>query len=133
MQEIWKDIEDYEGLYQVSNLGNVKSLPKTRNIGFSNAKEYISKDRILKTGGKRYEIVVLYKNKKTKTYPVHKLVAEHFLENPNNYPCVNHIDGNKKNNKIDNLEFCTISQNTKRAYDLGLKKAVNRYTKNKCS
>ena len=91
------------------------------------------KEKILKTGGKRYEIVVLYKNKKPKTFPIHKLVAEYFLENPNNYYCVNHKDGNKLNNNIENLEWCTISENTKHAYDLGLKKAVNRYTKNKCN
>ena len=133
MEEIWKDIKGYEGLYQVSNLGNVKSLPKIRNTGLLNAKSYKTKEKILKTGGKRYEIVVLYKNKKPKTFPIHKLVAEYFLENPNNYYCVNHKDGNKLNNNIENLEWCTISENTKHAYDLGLKKAVNRYTKNKCN
>ena len=58
MEEIWKDIKGYEGLYQVSNLGNVKSLPKIRNTGLLNAKSYKSKEKILKTGGKRYEIVV---------------------------------------------------------------------------
>lgn len=125
MQEIWKDIKDYEGLYQISNLGRVKSLPKIRKANH----DYISKEKYLKFGGKRYNIVVLYKNKKAKTFTVHKLVALHFIDNPENKSCVNHKDGNKLNNNVHNLEWCSISENTKHAYDNGLKISVNRYTK----
>lgn len=92
MEEIWKDIKGYEGLYKISNLGKVKTLRS---------------NRILKGTGVEYKEVVLYKNKKAKTFYVHRLVAEHFIENPNNYSCVNHKDENKMNNNANNLEWCT--------------------------
>ena len=97
MEEIWKDIEGYEGLYQVSNLGRVKSL--RRNI--------ILRQGITRNG---YEIVNLYKNK-SKYFLIHRLVANVFIPNPNNYPIVNHKDENKLNNCVDNLEWCTQKYN----------------------
>ena len=111
MKEIWRDIKNYEGLYQVSNLGNVKSLRK--NI-------------ILKGGlvGIGYYSVNLCKNKNHKSTKIHKLVAQTFIPNPNNYPCINHKDGNKTNNCVDNLEWCTHSYNNKEAYRIGLKKSL---------
>lgn len=96
MQEIWKDIEGYEKLYQVSNLGNVKSL-RTNTI--------------LKTGNGEYKKVILCNNGNRKTIAVHRLVAEAFIPNPNNYPQVNHKDENKHNNCIYNLEWCTKEYN----------------------
>ena len=119
--KIWKDIPDYEGLYQVSNFGEVKSLPKIRNVFSSN---YIAKERILKPAlnDSGYKIVVLTKNKKSKSLRVHRLVALAFIPNLENKPQVNHKDGNKLNNHIDNLEWCTNSENEIHAYKLGLKK-----------
>jgi hypothetical protein len=119
--KIWKDIPEYEGLYQVSNFGEVKSLSKPRNV-FNSC--YIAKERILKPAlnDKGYKVVVLTKNKKHKTFRVHRLVALAFINNYESKPQVNHIDGNKLNNNIENLEWCTNGENEKHAYKLGLKK-----------
>jgi len=102
--EIWKDIKGYEGIYKISNYGNVKSL----NFNRTN-KEKLLKNRIVNEG---YVQVVLYKNSKRKAYYVHCLVANHFIENPNNLPEVNHKDGNKQNNNVDNLEWVTSKENS---------------------
>lgn len=98
MQEVWKDIKGYEGLYQISNFGKVKSL-------YSN--------KILKNGnnGKGYLFVFLCKDKNSKRFYIHRLVAVHFLPLIGNKTQVNHIDGNKNNNKVDNLEWCTNKEN----------------------
>lgn len=102
MIEVWKDIEGYDGLYQVSNLGRVKSL--------SNDKD--KKEKILKAGKiKGYLQVILYKNSKMKHYYVHRLVAQTFIPNPDNLQCINHEDENKENNCVENLEWCTIQYN----------------------
>ena len=93
MEEIWKDIEGYEDLYQVSNMGRVKSL--TRNI--------ILKNQIVRNG---YEGVVLSVNNIRKGYYIHRLVATAFIPNPDNLPQVNHRDENPSNNRVDNLEWC---------------------------
>ena len=113
--ETWKDIEGYEGLYQVSDFGEVRSLGMWTNIhgGF---KRFL-KGRVLKPSKDRggYLYVLLYKNGNRKTYKVHRLVAQAFLPNPNNLPEVNHIDENKENNKVCsgmvNLEWCTTKYN----------------------
>jgi hypothetical protein len=98
--EIWKDIEGYEGLYQVSNLGNVKSLYTNKNLSY------------IKCGRDReYLSVSLSKDKKLKIYYIHRLVAETFIDNPNNYPYVNHKDENKQNNCVNNLEWCSPKYN----------------------
>lgn len=104
-EEIWKDIEDYEGLYQVSSFGKIKSLPRNTTI----KKARILKPSIDKDG---YYKVPLSKNGIIKRCFVHRLVAQTFLENKNNYPVVNHKDENKQNNNVDNLEFCSIKYNT---------------------
>lgn len=103
--EIWKDIEGYEGLYQVSNLGRVKSL--------GNGNSNKSKNKTLKQqlSHKGYPMIGLCKNGKPKRFSVHRLVAEAFLPNPNNYDQVNHKDENKTNNCISNLEWCTPQYN----------------------
>lgn len=123
MTEIWKDIKDFEGLYQISNLGKVKSLPRyVKNIhGQRIVKEKILKNQINKKG---YYSVVLRKNNKSYTKEIHRLIGIAFIENKNNYSCINHIDGNKLNNKLDNLEWCSYKHNINEAYRLGL----NRYT-----
>ena len=104
--EEWRDIEGYEGLYQISNLGRVKSFPNCKRKTI----------RILKPGnnrtGRGYLFIFLHKNKQKKRFYVHRLVAEAFLENPNNYPCINHKDENKENNNVNNLEWCTYLYNS---------------------
>lgn len=112
MQEEWRDIKDYEGLYQVSNLGRVK-----RVFGFtSNGKRCNSK--ILKQtfykspNNSGYYRIGLCKSAKRKMYSVHRLVAQAFIPNPDNLPQVNHKDENTKNNCVDNLEWCTCQYNT---------------------
>ena len=104
--EIWKDIEGYEGLYQVSNLGRVKSLGN----GNSNA----SKEKILKPGKNRenYLLVVLNKNGERRTCSVHRLVANAFIPNPNNKPCVDHVNTIRVDNRVDNIRWCTYKENS---------------------
>jgi hypothetical protein len=115
--EIWNDVEGYENLYQISNYGKVKSLSHINNLGKLRP-ECILKDRFTDRG---YNTAVLYNNGKPKTYKVHRLVAKAFIENISNKPHVNHIDGDKKNNFVDNLEWVTISENQKHAFRTGLK------------
>ena len=100
--EEWRDIKGYEGAYQVSSYGRIRSRFK------------ILKKQKHKQG---YELVGLSKNGITKRYLVHRLVAEAFIKNVDNKPEVNHIDGNKLNNDLSNLEWVTRSENTKKAYD----------------
>lgn len=108
--EVWKDIEGFEGRYQVSDCGNVKSL------SFRNQK--ISKNLAQKTNNQGYKIVQLCKRKRNMPFLVHRLVAMAFVDNPNNYPIVNHKDENPLNNHVDNLEWCTHSYN--RIYSMNM-------------
>ena len=101
--EEWRDIKGYEGLYQISNKGNIKSLNYKRT-----GKEKIREGTIDNTG---YKIISLCKNGKVKKYLIHRLVAEAFLPNPDNLPQVNHKDENKLNNNVENLEWCTQEYN----------------------
>lgn len=108
MKEIWKDIEGYEGLYQVSNMGRVKSLMFRNNICS------IPRERIMSfTIRSGYRVIVLRKNRRRKSQQVHRLVAKAFIPNPNNLPIVNHKDFNKQNNNVQNLEWCTQKENVK--------------------
>ena len=109
--EVWKDVVGYEGLYQISSCGEVKSLDKEINL--SNGGAYIKPGKMLlkhedKDG---YLTVTLYRNRMPKTLKIHRLVALAFLENPNNLLQVNHKDENKKNNHVDNLEWCDCKYN----------------------
>lgn len=128
-KEIWKDIKDFEGLYQVSNLGRIKRLPKkVYNNGLKNKNKYfISKEIILKpsTISKGYKGVILTKDKKRYPKKVHRLVAQEFIPNPENKPQINHIDCNKTNNSVENLEWCTNSENQIHAYKHGLNNCIN--------
>ena len=102
-EEIWKPIKDYEGLYEVSNLGRVKSL-NYRGTG---------KERILKNTERSngYLAIGLIKNGKTKMFRVHRLVAEAFIPNPENKPCVDHINTIKNDNRVENLRWVTCEEN----------------------
>lgn len=106
--EIWKNIKDYEGLYQVSNLGRVKSMDRiiTRKDGISQFRKGIIKTPKINSDG--YHTVTLSKNGNNKTLGIHILVARHYIPNPENKSEVNHIDFNRKNNRVDNLEWCNI-------------------------
>lgn len=107
MEEIWKDIKGYEGLYQVSNLGRVRSVDRLDSANHK-LKGRIKSTSIRPNG---YENVILCKNSKSKGYSVHRLVAQAFILNPENKPQINHIDENKANNKVSNLEWVTRKEN----------------------
>lgn len=106
MIEIWKDVPGFEGLYQVSNTGKVKSFRKSSKYG--SQPEYMLNPTINNTG---YAQVTLYDNTKRSKFSVHRLVAQLFIPNPDNLPQINHKDENKLNNHVDNLEWCTASYN----------------------
>lgn len=112
MKEVWKPIKNYEGLYEVSNLGRIKSLArKVNDYRGKNTRTLPSKIMNNVDNGNGYEYVTLVKNKKRKNYYIHRLVAFTFLPNPNNYEYVNHLDYNTKNNIVSNLELCTQKNN----------------------
>lgn len=104
--EIWRPVKGYEGLYEVSNFGRVRAL---HYKGSKNLNIKIMKQKLTRFG---YYEVALNKNKTPKTFKVHRLVAEAFIPNPNNYPIINHKDECKTNNKVENLEWCTYKHNT---------------------
>lgn len=110
MDEIWKDIEGFEGLYQVSNLGRVKSLERY-NIGIKNKS---INERYLKQSpdGNGYLMVWLYKGTKRKTMKVHRLVAEAFIPNPKQKPQIDHINAIRQDNRVENLRWCTEKENS---------------------
>lgn len=121
MNEIWKDITGLEGIYQISNLGRVKSLERKRKGPYNrimHLKEKIIKGRAVGIG---YYAVQIERDGSKKNNKIHKLVAEHFISNPENKPCVNHINGIKTDNRVENLEWVTHSENNQHAYDKGLK------------
>ena len=118
--ELWKDVQGYEKLYQVSNFGRVKSLSRINNLGKSK-RECILGNRLNDRG---YHTAVLYNNGKSKTFKVHQLVGMAFIENPLSKPHINHLDGIKGNNCVENLEWVTISENQKHAFKIGLNKAT---------
>ena len=109
--EIWKDVVGYKGIYQISNLGNVKSLSRLIKTNHKNGR--LSKERFLKPDTEKdgYLIVTLSKDNNPKKHKIHRLVAIHFVENPENKPCVNHVFGNKKDNRFWKLEWSTIPEN----------------------
>lgn len=127
MDEVWKDIPGFENLYQISNYGKVKSLSRKcpSPYGF-----YFTKEKILKSSkNQKGYLTIKLNNKKTNykhSFPIHRLVAIAFIPNPDNKPQVNHIDCNKTNNFVSNLEWCTNGENQLHAYKHGL----NHHSKN---
>lgn len=134
--EKWKPVKDFDGYY-ISNLGRVKS---TRS--FKGTQELILNGSFNQQG---YKTITMMRKKKVYTKTLHRLLANAFIPNPNKLPCINHKNGIKTDNKIDNLEWCTYSHNNKEAYKMGLKepawtnnfginhpnsKKVNQYDKN---
>ena len=109
-KEIWKDVPNLDG-YQVSNLGRIKMLEYTMKMPNGGNKHYKEKIKPQEKTRNGYLRVKCYKDKQTKRYLIHRLVAMAFLDNPNNYPQVNHKDENKENNRADNLEWCTLQYN----------------------
>jgi hypothetical protein len=109
-KEIWKDVLGYEEIYQVSNLGNVKSLQRLIRLGY---RPRIKKETILKNSIEfyGYYVVNLCKNLKHKKTKVHRIVAEAFIPNPENKPQINHKNGIKTDNCVENLEWCTNQEN----------------------
>lgn len=108
--EIWKYISDYEGFYKISNLGRVKSLSRKMFNGFG---YFVSKEKIIsqKISSKGYYSCALNKNNKSKHFLTHRLLAKEFINNPLNKKCVNHIDSERTNNKLENLEWVSHREN----------------------
>lgn len=122
--EEWLDISSYEGIYQVSNTGKIKILPREISNGY---RSYICKEKIMKQTKNKYGYMKV--SLLNKTVNIHRLVAKAFIPNPENKPEVNHKDGDKSNNNDWNLEWNTVSENTQHAYDNNLinKKGINHH------
>ena len=105
MQELWKDIQGYEGFYQISNFGNVRSLDRILDCG-----RHV-RGKVLRACGEPYLHIALTKNGVCKNHNIHRLVAQAFIPNPYSLPCINHKDENKHNNNVENLEWCTYEYN----------------------
>ena len=118
--EIWKDIPGYEGLYQASTLGNIRSLdkivPKWNKPYKRKVKGKILKKNLINGG---YLAISLHKNKEQKSYKISRLIAKTFIPNPNNKPEVNHINSIRTDDRVSNLEWCTRSENMLHSYKYG--------------
>ena len=124
--EIWRWIRGYEGLYQISNFGRVKSFPRKGSRGTKTTGFLIMKPLITRSG---YLYVSLKNKGAMQRFKLHRLVSQAFIENPENKQTVNHKDGNKFNNYVDNLEWATQDENNQHAIDTGLQKSgANRNT-----
>jgi len=115
--EEWVDVKGYESIYSISNKGRVKSLKRTC---IRNGLVYEMDEKLISINNKRYKNVILCKKSIKKDKLVHRLIAEAFIPNPYKKPFVNHIDGNKYNNSLDNLEWCTHKENQRHAVETGL-------------
>lgn len=117
-------ITNYEDLYLINGYGNIKSKDRKvkNNRGFRIIKGKMLKPKLDNHG---YLKIGLTKNKQQKSYFIHRLVAMTFIPNPSEYPIVNHINGNKLDNSIDNLEWCDAKHNIEHAYATGLKKGIS--------
>jgi len=117
--EIWKDIKGYEGLYQISNLGRVKSLSRLVLCKSRSKRQTKEKILLMQISSQGYSYLTLCKNNKLKSMRIHRLVALHFIPNPKNKPCVNHKNNIGVDNKVKNLEWCTQMENIHHAIKNG--------------
>lgn len=123
MKEIWKSIKGFEGHYEVSNLGNVRSLDRIVKHGKGDSVRRLKGKLLNKSLNVGYYAVGLRIDGNYKLVKVHRLVAGAFIDNPENKPCVNHKDRDRLNNKVDNLEWCTYKENSQHAFNLGVNSA----------
>jgi hypothetical protein len=127
MKEIWKDVKGYEGLYQISNEGRVKSLPKEHRYGRKYEKILKLGKTIKQRNGEDYPKVCLSKDGIVKYYNIHRLVATAFITNSNNKSEVNHKNGIKNDNRVQNLEWVTPKENSQHSWDIGLSKVTDKW------
>ena len=118
INEIWKEIPGYEGYFEVSNLGNFRSKDRIIKYKQNGTRLYPGKPLKVELMQDGYSRIVLMKEAIRKRYMCHRLVAETFIPNPNNLPYVNHKDGNRSNNYVDNLEWCTQSENEQHSVNI---------------
>jgi hypothetical protein len=135
MNEIWKDVVGYEGLYQVSNIGSIMRVKRnilTKDNKIKTLKTLIMK-QALSNNEYPYKTCILTKNKTSSSFLVHRLVAQAFIPNPNNKPCINHKNGIKTDNRTNNLEWCTHKENSQHAFKtelmIGLRGELNNSAK----
>lgn len=110
---IWKPVKGYDGIYEVSDTGLVRSCERVVYDSYHKTSKLYGGKLLNPTLNEKGYLQVTLNNKTQKTYGIHRLVAGAFISNPNNYPVVNHIDENKQNNNVENLEWCTQKQNLK--------------------
>jgi hypothetical protein len=123
--EQWKDVAGYEGIYQVSSLGNIKSLDRLTNYNKTSDIKREKKEKLLKWyAANQYLYITLCREGTRKRVSSQRIIAKAFIPNPENKPQVNHVNGIKFDNRIENLEWCTLSENQQHAVRTGLKKTI---------